>query len=459
MKRILFLVYLFFCITFSVQAGVKDRILRVCTGKPSAIAPQAPRLVMQPAIQTATNAASCAIAGSMATTLPPIGNVETPRLPNTGFSSLQLYQILKNRVNATYQAAVQLQEDLPNRGLMGEPVKFKGLSLYPMKAKEIYPDKPFLHKGLLSPVLTQLYYLAQSNRLYIQHLKQSQDFWPAFNEAIPRFYQEAQATPQPNETELVAWAAAQIPANIKVLGIGELHGYRELPAFLADLLEKIDDQMVEQGRKVILFTEFLTNPNTPGHLLGGLVACPYGHYYTAVWNRARHLDIEVVGLEDKYVRSDLSMVQAYAGNGNTVPLQQWATMSGIQMRNEHWSNILKKYREQNPDALFIIYAGSGHLLYNYPFSLLAPFNKEETFMLNLTPDEAYEEGRLYYDTDPLEELNPNLSFPQPVIKWQSADLVQLSGYDARVRLPVDIQAKRQDLVHWGLDDWSIAPRQ
>ena len=463
MKKKLILFYLLFCITFPLHAGLKDKIVRIMASKPAAVVPQAVVRTGSAALNATAKGASGVAWGNITpATLPQAGNAGTlPPLPipDQELSSLQMYKLLKNQVAQTYQAAVRMQEDLPNPAISGEPVKFNTISLYPMKGKEIYPDKPFLHKGLLSPVLTHLYYLAESNRLYIQHLQQSQDFWPVFNQAIPRFYEEAESIAQPEETQpaMVQWAAAQIPADTKILGIGELHGYRELPTFLADLLEKIDDQMVEQNRKVILFTEFLSNPDTPGHLLGGLVNCPYGHYYTAVWNRARHLDIEVVGLEDRYVKSDLSTVKAYAGGGSTFTMQQWAAMDGIRLRNEHWFEVLQKYRQENPDALFIIYAGSGHLLYNYPFSLLSQFKKEETFMLNLVPDEIYEDGQLFYDTDPLEELNANLSFPQPVLKWKSPDLIQLSGYDARVRLPIDIKAKRQDLVHWGLDDWSNQP--
>ena len=453
MAKRLILLYLLLCISFPLQAGIRDKIIRVVASKPAAVVPQATIQAGNAVLNATTNSAANAALGQISPiTLPQIGNIgEVPPIPNKGVSSLRMYNILKDQADQTYQEAIRLKSTLNNPGIMGEPVKSSGIARFLTRAKELYPDKPFLHKGLLSPVLTHLYFLAESNRLYIQHLRQAQEFWPVFNEAIPRFYEEAESIVQPEETQeaMVQWAAAQIPANVKVLGIGEWHGYREIPTFLADLLEKIDAQMEEQGRKVILFTEFLVNPNTSGPLFGGFVNCPYGHYYRAVWNRARHLDIKVVGLEDQYVRSNLSNVQGYGGENSTFTLRRWAAMDGVRIRNEHWSTLLQKYREENPDALFIIYAGAGHLLYNHPFSLLAQFNKEETFMLNLVPDEAYEGGQMFHGTDPLEELNPNLSFPQPVIKWQSPDLAQLSGYDARVRLPIDIKAKKQDMANFG----------
>lgn len=476
MKKKLILFYLFCCIAFSAQAGVKDKAVRAALGKSAPLAPKvlAPQMLPASTVNPTLSATQQAVLSSAGKTITPVSagvlpntapvvpaaaqplSVTVPSAapaPHKMLSSFQMYKVLKNRAYRTYYEAILTQNELPNPGILGQPVKPHELvSLYPMKAKEIYPDKPFLHKGPLSSVLTHLYFLAESNRLYIQHLQQSQDFWPAFNEAIPRFYEEAEATVQPEETQqaMVQWAAAQIPNDIKVLGIGEWHGYREIPAFLADLLEKIEMQMELQNREVILFTEFQTNPDTPGHFLGGLVSCPYGAYYRAVWNRARHLDIEVVGLEDRYVRGDLTNVTAAAGSpNNTYPLQQWATINGVRIRNEHWLKRLAEYREKYPDALFIIYAGSGHLLYNYPFSILSQFKKEETFMLNLVPDEGYlGEGEVVHDTDPLEELNANLSFPQLAIKWQSPDLVQLSGYDARVRLPIDIKAKKEDVARW-----------
>ena len=104
---------------------------------------------------------------------------------------------------------------------------------------------------------------------------------------------------------------------------------------------------------------------------------------------------------------------------------------------------MQEYRQKNPDALFIVYTGSAHSYYNFPFSLAKRFPKETTFMLDLTMDLLRSDKGIIYGKDHLERLDEGFYFPQPVLKWNSPDLIQLSGFDARIKLPLEQKRNRK----------------
>ena len=84
-------------------------------------------------------------------------------------------------------------------------------------------------------------------------------------------------------------------------------------------------------------------------------------------------------------------------------------------------------------------------------------------MLEVTLEKLVFDGEVDYKTDNLEILNPRLSFPQPVLKWKSPDLIELSGFDMRVKLPATPkppELKEQDMLpfqQFNLDSNHVNP--
>ena len=39
---------------------------------------------------------------------------------------------------------------------------------------------------------------------------------------------------------------------------------------------------------------------------------------------------------------------------------------------------------------------------------------------------------------PLEKLVDQLDFQHPIVKWESADLAQIAGFDVRIKIPVQL---------------------
>ena len=360
------------------------------------------------------------------------------RLGKPDLETAQSYQhtLDKRAIRSIQQAKQARRHSVTNPILLKGPVDRPIIGPGPFSAEHMYPEKLYLQHPQQGANLTEAYFVAQSNRLYAKNIWDMDTyFWPAFKAARPRFYQEARAFEQP--ANVLEWTAQQISATTQNLFIGEIHGHPEIPQFVDELISLLHAQ--NPDRKIFLFTEFLKDlEGKEAPLKEKLIWMQDTHHKVDLWETAEQLDIPLIGLESQKWPYDYKLLKvdpevgAYTGTVRT-----GETPEGLRIRNDHWYEILQEYRQQNPDALFIIYTGSGHSLYFYPFSLAKRFSKETTLMLDLTMEEfRYNDGTATRRTDHLEILDDDLSFPQPVLKWSSPDLVELSGFDIRIKLPV-----------------------
>ena len=356
------------------------------------------------------------------------------RLGKPDFKTAQSHLgTLDARVERSIQDAQQAYNEARHPLLRGPIDRGELYGPGPFEAEYLYPEKLYLQHPQLGAELTEAYFVAKSNRLFTKHLKDMQAyFWPAFEKAKPRFIKEAEALEQP--TSLLKWTAQQIPATTKELFIGEIHGHPEIPQFVDDLLQLLHKQNPE--RKIMLFTEFLWDregKEVPWS--EKVIHTVSAHHRVGLWETAELLDIPLIGLETDKWPYDYDFVRT--DPHFEIPILAGATPEGIRIRNDHWHKILQEYRQKNPDALFVVYTGAAHSLYNYPFSLAKRFPKETTLMLDLTMKEIRHGGGVVTSlTDHLEKLDPTTTFPQPVLKWSSPDLIELSGFDIRIKLPV-----------------------
>lgn len=360
--------------------------------------------------------------------------VPSARLQKPDLAAAQSHlQTLNARVERSIQHARQARANSNHFSLIKGPIDRSGLfGPGPFHAEYLYPDKLYLQHPELGAELTEAYFVAQSNRLYAKYLREmDQHFWPAFEAARTRFYEEAQALEQPEN--LLKWTAEQIPASTQNLFIGEIHGNPEIPHFVDELLQLLHQQ--NPGRKIFFFSEFLRDlEGKDAPVTEKIIPISGVRYRMGLWKTAELLDIPLIGLETDKWPYDYDFVRT---DPYETPILAGATAEGLRIRNNHWHTILQKYRQQNPDALFVIYTGSAHSLYNFPFSLAKRFPKETTLMLDVTMEELRFHGEFIKLTDHLELLDADhMHFPQPVLKWSSPDLIELSGFDMRVKLPV-----------------------
>lgn len=360
-----------------------------------------------------------------------------------GLSSRQISRQLEQRLTRTYLQAKQAQLALSSdhRMIMGEPIQ-KVYSSWELNPKELYPNQSFLKNS----VQTGDYLAARNNRLFLREIERVQKVWAQIDANLPRLKEEAANTPQPQDP--VAWLSQIIPPQTTQLFIGEAHGFNEIHQAVSTLVQNLQTRFPQ--RKILVFTEFLPEGITWSKKPDLSKIPDYLHKHFSIWDDLLEANISVIGLEMPSAVTDDCVVRYLNDEGALRRQTVWASLEGVRLRNERWQKTLAKYREQFPDALFIVYTGADHVMYNRPFTLAAQ-KKEKPFVSVLYPDRhgAIESsGRSFFSSGtlvakpmrgPLERLVDKLDFQRPVVKWQSPDLPAIAGFDVRIKLPVKLK--------------------
>ena len=206
------------------------------------------------------------------------------------------------------------------------------------------------------------------------------------------------------------------------------------------------------GSCFILFTEFLPK----GFVWEGTVPSNFKWYsdlkiagfcdknYRRLWNHAQELDIPSVGLEPVYscLSSDLcaSFVRGDSKRVKKKEITFDASLTGIKYRNENFVNTLQRYHKEYPDALFVVYAGAGHIEYHAFDSVSAQFEPEKTFVLDFHPSAKRIAKKLNISEafaqewgHPIRAFTKAGDFPQNFQLFDK-ELAPIAGVDALIRL-------------------------
>ncbi len=366
----------------------------------------------------------------------PVQHLQSPR----ALQNINITRQLERRLNQTYRQAKKIHSQVPAgyTPIMGEPIQhiFETEKLNPA---ELYPAQTFLENNKQ----TGQYLAARNNRLFVQEMRRMKGVWAQIEANLSRLKQEAAATQQPQNQ--VQWLAQQIPPQTTQLFIGESHGYPEIHQFVAQLARQLRAQ--QPDRPIILLTEFLpenfvwTHPAQATHLPSVL------YKYFTIWEQALEQQVSVIGLEHPSAVNDHCKVRFLNQKGILTKQTVWASLEGVRLRNERWKKTLQAYRANYPNALFIIYTGADHVMYNRPFTL-AENPMETPFVAILYPDHqlSYEPTGRFVGIivkkpikGPLERLIDRLDLQNSVVKWTSLDLPAIAGFDVRIKVPVDLE--------------------
>ena len=348
---------------------------------------------------------------------------------------------LEQRLARTYQQAKQAQTQISanHHLIMGEPIQ-KIFKTQKLNSSELYPHQQTFLKNSKQ---TGHYLGARNNRLVMQEIPRLQTVFDQIDENLPLLQQAASSTPQPQDP--IPWLAEIMPEQTTQLFVGESHGHQEIHQAVARLVQHVRARQPE--REIFLFTEFLPEDFIWGrepksktlHLPKNLQE----HFPT--WNQALEAHVQVVGLELPAAIDNSCKIQCLNAQGTKKIRSVWMSLEGIRLRNECWQKTLAKYRALHPNALFIIYTGADHSMYNRPFTLAK--KNEYTFVSVLYPARyrSFEPSGRFSCTlvakpmkGPLERLVDQLDFQCPVVQFQSPDLAQIAGFDVRIKLPVQL---------------------
>ncbi len=210
--------------------------------------------------------------------------------------------------------------------------------------------------------------------------------------------------PAPSPKQL----AALMPTNKKYIFMGEYH-YEPVTRHLQETLKAFVAMHPE--KQIFVFSEFTDEwglEQYEGH--------PVFEYYIGPLQAA---GIKWVGFKEP-VPPKLALLDKEYNE----PVQ--TTLLGMKTRNAHWANVLKNWRKEYPDAIFIVHAGSAHTDYNEPFSLAQQFPAQETFVMHFMP---FHENLQNSGYEPFHKTTNYLFYRPGLLTWQNARAARLAGFD------------------------------
>ena len=228
--------------------------------------------------------------------------------------------------------------------------------------------------------------------------------------------------------------------NEKMIMLGEYHFVSEIQQAVQELAIALKQQ--NPSRRVVLFTEFLNLPvcAEPAGLpaqayyrrANAAELAPWSYeqinedtYARGLFENLLKKQIEVYPLED---RTQYDLLKKASFNQMNLPL---VTAS----RNKSWVRTIEakmaQIRKTDPDALFIVYAGKGHVSWLSPYSLPKFFTNEKPVVVQV-------EIKLHAGINTLAniwgEKDPALQFPNrsALFSWEGKDARELAkntGFD------------------------------
>lgn len=353
-----------------------------------------------------------------------IAKAARPKAPNRTFSFPNLEKLLIQRELRTRQALEKLPLTQPL--LLPDEMPALAVNGWPWKRDPLgpYVELPFFKR--LSPEAQRNYFLAANNRAIATLWKQRTALFKALKARENDFLTQKVSEPTTNP---FIQMAEQIGPEIKQVMLGEIHDYVWLQPGIGTFLEALRAKY--PNRKMVLATEFL--PRGKKNMLPAREWMSKANpEYEDLFKTATRLGIRIKGLESSYVFYHTPPQMEIPGVTPEEEVNMWSTPEGMRVRNVDWAKAIAEYRQEEPDALFIVYAGADHLDYSKLSSLARRFPREETFIGMVFPY-VLDEGQIM-TCDLVDEALPALNTVK-YLSWPSKELRNLAGFDVRIKLP------------------------
>lgn len=293
--------------------------------------------------------------------------------------------------------------------------------LVELRSEVLYP-----HANLPSTQALEDYFLNQHNGEIMKWLPLFQAHQNELVAQLPQLRAVQKKVDHPSREDM-HWLAQQVPEDAQYLLVGEKdHGVYTIHQQVKLLLEELHRR--HPHRKIVFFTEFLPR----GHSWVYAARHPGLWGYLPMFFTGQKERIPVIGLEPDFVFQTQGAV-VKDPRQETVGLM-WASIEGVRIRNERWLSRLQAARRRYPDALFVVYAGAGHVDYNEPYSLGRSLQGPQTKVVLFHPNYRVENGYLKELITPFDIITKG-EFSDRVIQFESDKLSKLAGFDIQIGVP------------------------
>ena len=217
---------------------------------------------------------------------------------------------------------------------------------------------------------------------------------------------------------------SQVHPHTDYLLLGEVHREPAVQRNIATFIQHLRQRFPQ--RTIFMFSEFLPQ-DIPWEQVLSLPRFPIP--YIRVWTECSFANIPVVGLEPNFV-VDMPYPLIVSAESLALPgsmqhtKPMWATVEGTRLRNQHWMKLLHQYRQEYPDALFVVHAGTAHVEYNEPYSLGSQLAKERTQVFTF---------EVPHQPSDFHQLT-NHHFKDRILQFQNKKLSHMAGFDISIKI-------------------------
>ncbi|MBR4592808.1 MAG: hypothetical protein IKO35_06335 [Elusimicrobiaceae bacterium] len=157
-----------------------------------------------------------------------------------------------------------------------------------------------------------------------------------------------------------SWLASQLKSDTQYLMIGTEEEAATVQKAVADIIKEV--RTANPKREIFLFKEEETAGVSSLEDFEAVMSKK-----NPISDAARAVNIPVVELDPfPFGKGDI-----------------WQTVEGTRLVNEDWLKTIRQFRQNHPDALFIIQTPRGRVSYDEPYSLGSALSKEKTFVIEL----------------------------------------------------------------------------
>ena len=352
-----------------------------------------------------------------------------------------LDRVLTERVQRSYMQAMRAQVEYPYFAIKSGELAGRSLSL-PLKATSQefgYPD--FLNQEQIA-----LYFLSQQNRALARKLPRMDRRMEEIKQREPDFHAARKPMP-PSPQHDWEYLAKETLGKDYVL-LGESH-IPETPPVVARLLREIRRVHGEE-KQIVFLTEFL--PAEGASLMEYDLFFDWRAYFD-VFGEADKNHMIGGGLEPGFVfHNPVSLLLTDESELWDVVIDPrrrvWSSLEGVRLRNRAWLNTIQRFRQKYPDALFIIYAGSGHVSYAEPDSLGNVLAGPRTLVVDLYPPRPFVEAVLAKGGEPrdlFDVVTEEKFIYDRWVQFDDPELSRLFGADIRWCIPEEKVPQREEI--------------